>query len=134
MGGRCSFKTAAPDTHCGYLAEAWSEFARISEISKIPVMKNILWICACAMLVSCGVKSTDTESVASPTDSIALSDSASGFDENNYESFLDLSNYLVDDKTVNANVQIIDSAAVVIINPTEEQIQEMEEKYGEDFF
>lgn len=86
------------------------------------------------VLVSCGVKSTETDSVASIRDSLALGDSASGFDENNYESFLDLSNYLVDDNTTKADVQIIDSAAVVIINPTEEQIQEMEEKYGEDFF
>ena len=90
-------------------------------------MKKILLILIC---FSCGVKTVETNS--------ALTEVAdtlrAGFDENNYESFLELKNYRVDGEPDAAQILTVDSSGVIIINPTEGQVKEMEEKYGEDFY
>jgi hypothetical protein len=92
-------------------------------------MRKIVFVFLC---FSCGVKTADTDSSAlveqpSP-DSTKI-----GFDENNYESFLDLANYLVVENPDSEKVRVIDSTAVIVIYPSSEQVTEMEEKYGEDF-
>lgn len=93
-------------------------------------MRKILILLICS---SCGVKNVET--MSSSVDSVSPDSTvATGFDENNYESFLNLDNYIASALPNPADVQIIDSSAVIIINPTEEQIKEMEEKYDEDFY
>ena len=91
-------------------------------------MKKILLILVCC---SCSVKTAETTSSPGSESGDTLQ---VGFDENNYESFLDLKNYRVDEGPDAADILVIDSSAVVIINPSEDQLKEMEEKYGEDFY
>lgn len=97
-------------------------------------MRKIVSIFFFASLGSCGLKTAETNVGEITGDSTAKVTPESGFDENNYESFLDLNNYLVESPDTPGNVQVIDSSAVIVVNPTEEQIKEMEEKYGEDFY
>ena len=91
-------------------------------------MRKILILLVCC---SCGVKNADISSnnQTPPSDSTIVT----GFDENNYESFLNIDNYKADVTPSLSEIQEIDSTAVIVIHPTEEQISEMEEKYGEDF-
>jgi hypothetical protein len=89
-------------------------------------MKKILLILVCC---SCGVKTVETNSALTEVGDTLRA----GFDENNYESFLDLENYLVGEEPDAGQILTVDSSAVVIVNPTDAQWKEMEEKYGEDF-
>jgi hypothetical protein len=57
---------------------------------------------------------------------------ASGFDENNFDSYINLDNYTVTDADT-SNIQSINFNCAVIVNPTEEQVQSMEKEYGDDF-
>jgi hypothetical protein len=57
---------------------------------------------------------------------------ASGFDENNFESYINLENYIVADADT-SNVQEINASCAVIVNPTGDQMQSMEKEYGDDF-
>lgn len=53
---------------------------------------------------------------------------------NEYDRFMDINGYSVDSMAVKLNqLQVIDSTMAVIINPTIEQMADMEEEYGEDF-
>jgi hypothetical protein len=90
-------------------------------------MKKILLILVCC---SCGVKTVETNSALTEVGDTLRA----GFDENNYESFLDLKNYRVDGQPDAAQILLVDSSAVVIVNPTDAQVKELEEKYGEDFY
>lgn len=58
-------------------------------------------------------------------------DTIAGFNENDYESYLKLENYL----SVNPSgeIQTIDSSCAIVVDPTEEQMKKMEVEYGEDF-
>jgi hypothetical protein len=90
-------------------------------------MKKILLILVCC---SCEVKTVETNSALTEVGDTLRA----GFDENNYESFLDLENYMVGEEPDAAEqILTVDSTAVVIVNPTDAQRKEMEEKYGEDF-
>jgi hypothetical protein len=93
-------------------------------------MRNIFVLLLCC---SCGVKTVDTDSslVAIPENGDTTQ---IGFDENNYESFLNLENYSTSEQPVAAAIRLIDSTSVIVINPNEAQLKEMEEKYGEDFY
>jgi hypothetical protein len=55
-----------------------------------------------------------------------------GFDANAFESFMRVENYLSSEKIDEDDWQLIDVTSALLINPTEEQIIEMEEAYGED--
>jgi hypothetical protein len=55
-----------------------------------------------------------------------------GFDANTFESFMRLENYLSSAKISENEMQVIDASSVILINPTEEQILEMKEAYGDD--
>lgn len=53
---------------------------------------------------------------------------------NEYDRFMDINGYSIDSMAVKPNqLQVIDSTMAVIINPTIEQMADMEEEYGEDF-
>lgn len=53
---------------------------------------------------------------------------------NEYERFMDIDGYSVDSMAVRPDqLQVIDSTMAIIINPTIEQMADMEEEYGEDF-
>jgi len=92
----------------------------------------ILLPIAIGMCCSCSIKNVET--ISSDTTEAPDSTVVTGFDENNYESFLDLDNYKTGSAPAAAELQLIDSSAVIVINPTDEQIKEMEEKYDEDFY
>ena len=96
-------------------------------------MKNISGVVIFLVISSCGVKTTEGD-LANVADSTSTILTVAGFDENNYDSFIELSNYQADNKPDPPDVQVIDSTSVIIINPTEAQVAEMEEKYGEDFY
>ena len=92
-------------------------------------MRFIIIILVC---FSCGVKTVETASSvadATPSDS-----AQNGFDENNYESFLDLENYKVNEIPDASDIEVVDSSSVIVVVPSEQQVKEMEEKYGEDFY
>ena len=55
-----------------------------------------------------------------------------GFDANTFESFMRLENYLSSAKISENEMQVIGASSVILINPTEEQILEMKEAYGDD--
>jgi hypothetical protein len=55
-----------------------------------------------------------------------------GFDANTFESFMRLENYLSSAKISENEIQVIDVSSVILINPTEEQILDMKEAYGDD--
>lgn len=58
-------------------------------------------------------------------------DSVNGFNENNYESYLRLENYL--STSISGEIQTIDSTCAIVVDPTEDQIKKMEIEYGDDF-
>jgi hypothetical protein len=92
-------------------------------------MRNIVFVLLC---FSCGVKNVETGS--SVIADQPKQDSTTGFDENNYESFLNLENYKSAETPDPSEIRRVDSSAVIIIHPSVQQIKEMEEKYGEDFY
>jgi hypothetical protein len=55
-----------------------------------------------------------------------------GFDANTFESFIRLENYLSSETISENEMQVIDASSVILINPTEEQILDMKEAYGDD--
>ena len=81
------------------------------------------------MVLQCSPKTDRPESTEIDS---ATTASASGFDENNFESYTNLNNYIVEEKNA-SDIQLIDSTCVVVIGPTDEQIQKMEKEYGDDF-
>ncbi len=54
----------------------------------------------------------------------------SGFDENDYDSYFELSNYLTDIETDN----IISESCAVYFSPTSERIDQLKKEYGEEDF
>ena len=95
------------------------------------MIKNTLLLALLTFVVSCSTSKKADENV---TDSAALSDT-SGQEayEDEYERFMDINSYRVSVGVKADEFQVIDSTGVVIINPTAEQMAEMEEEYGEDF-
>lgn len=79
----------------------------------------------------CSPKSGDV-SDALQGDSVSRLPAPTGFDENNYESFTSLANYVVANPSQLPAIRI-DSPCVIMVNPTPEQVSKMEEEYGDDF-
>ncbi len=92
-------------------------------------MKWLTVLLASMVLFQCSPKTDQPESAGIDS---ATTTSASGFDENNFESYTNLNNYIVEEQNA-SEIQLIDSTCVVVINPTAEQIQKMEKEYGDDF-
>lgn len=80
---------------------------------------------------ACSTSKTESVSIATPDTTMVTS---SGFDENKYETLLDLTNYLASESPSDTEVQTIDSTCVIVINPSDEQLATMETEYGEDFY
>jgi hypothetical protein len=81
------------------------------------------------IFLGCSPKTENTQTLGQ--DSIKAM-TASGFDENNFESYINLENYTVADAD-SANIQSINFNCAVVVNPTDDQVQSMEKEYGDDF-
>jgi hypothetical protein len=85
------------------------------------------------IIFSCTAKSAEVATDAATHDTSRLKAVYAGFDDNNFESFLTLDNYTPDETPPDHNLQVIESACAVMINPTDEQIRQMEKIHGDDF-
>jgi hypothetical protein len=92
-------------------------------------MKWSIFLLGGAIVFGCSPK---TERVETSTQDSIKAPIASGFDENNFDSYLNLNNYTVTDAAT-SNIQSINFNCAVIVNPTEDQVQSMEKEYGDDF-
>jgi hypothetical protein len=84
------------------------------------------------LTIACTSPKTEQE----PKDALtADSDSAvsiNGFREDDLDSYKELQNYITTTSLKPEELQTIDSTTVIVIDPTDEQINQMEEEYGEE--
>jgi hypothetical protein len=95
------------------------------------------------VLLSCGQRNSISERPnAGQVANDSISDTVSkekvkrktAFDENDYDSYLRFSNYLVEDLGYSGDFQEIDSTCAVLIYPTNQQVDKMKKEYGEEDF
>ena len=92
-------------------------------------MKIRIVIIVIALATSFCATQSKTEKVL--TDSVIVVNDSTLIEES--ENLFKLENYLVQGKVGGADVQTISTSSVLVVNPTDEQIAEMEKEYGEDF-
>lgn len=94
--------------------------------------KIVLFILVGLLGASCTTPRAESALKTSLTQNeVTAKDTISGFNESNYESYLNLENYLAENTS--GELQMIDSTCAILVDPTEEQIKKMETEYGDDF-
>jgi hypothetical protein len=97
-------------------------------------MKKVFLVFYCLLLVAC----RQEKQVDNAADSLSSTkmDSAllTQVDEGEYERFQDFRNYVVKGEVPVEEIQVIDSVAALIVNPTDEQIDQMLKENGEEDF
>jgi hypothetical protein len=91
-------------------------------------MKLFYFVLPGVIFFGCSPKTENAQTLGQDS----LKATASGFDENNFESYTNLDNYRASGGDT-SNIQLIDSTCAVVINPTEDQLKRMEKEYGDDF-
>jgi hypothetical protein len=95
--------------------------------------KFIVVILICILATSCTTTKTEVETKDALTaDADTAVTANNGFTDDNPESYTQLQNYLAEAPTSSEDVQEIDSTGVILVDPTDEQITQMEKEYGEE--
>src|SRR4051812_31687238 len=97
------------------------------------MMKNAILMVLVIGMAGCNNKQTEKASYDSTAVAVdtTVQAATSGTDDD-YKYYLNFNNYLTDKSYDTSVMQIIDSSAAIIINPTGEQIKRMEKEMGED--
>jgi hypothetical protein len=91
-------------------------------------IKQVFGVLLLLILLGCSSKKTDSaDSLASQVDTIIAP-------EENYERWFDINAYIVASDVAKEDVQTVDSKAVIVISPTEEQIADLIKENGEEDF
>lgn len=86
-----------------------------------------------ALLFSCNSKTETTDTVKdakADLPAVQTPDVAS----QEFDRWYKIQNYIVEENIPDDSIQVVDAVGVIVINPTEEQIDQMIEEYGEDDF
>jgi hypothetical protein len=90
------------------------------------------WLLFSFVSFACTLKTADNpeENISSDTATAFVEE---GFNANDYQSFLELANYITTESPATDILEVVDSTCAIIVNPTDEQIKNMETEYGDDF-
>jgi hypothetical protein len=94
--------------------------------------KLLVSLLSLSLAIACTSPKTEQDTKNALTADADSAVSINGFREDDLDSYKELDNYIVTASVNSNDLQEIDSTAVVIIDPTEEQITQMEEEYGEE--
>jgi hypothetical protein len=94
---------------------------------------GLFFIIVIFIAASCSVKTTENAVSSTNDATLVAEDTTVGFDENRFETYADLKNYLPDTTASEEDIQLVDSTTAILIHPTDEQITRMEKEYGDDF-
>lgn len=97
-----------------------------------PPKQLLSWALLLTLLFSCNSKSATSDTVEDTNDVPALQipeETAQEFDR-----WYQIQNYIVQGNIPDDSIQVVDAVGVIVINPTDEQIDKMIREYGEDDF
>src|SRR5687768_14739533 len=87
-----------------------------------------------ATLLLCVMACSSKKTESTATDSLASQATTRVVPEENYEQWFDINTYVVSADVASDDLQSIDSTAVIIVSPTEEQIDNLIRENGEEDF